>query len=203
MFQKKFFVPLTTLTCFVIPTYIPIAYFGETFYTAWNITLLRYILTLHATWLVNSAAHIWGFRPYDSSINPAENKLVSIITPGEGWHNFHHIFPFDYKAAELGDYKHNFSTAFIDFFAWLGWAYELKTVPERVILARIARTGDGTHPSVAKKSKLDKNSNITATTSTGGHHSHDLSTSWGWDDVDTPESVKQVTIIYNAKKSTT
>lgn len=54
------------------------------------------------------------------AIKPTDNKLLAIITIGEGWHNYHHIFPWDYKAAELGNYAFNLTTGFIDFFAWIG-----------------------------------------------------------------------------------
>lgn len=40
----------------------------------------------------------------------------------------------------------NSTKAVIDFFAWIGWAYDLKTVPERIIRSRARRTGDGSHP---------------------------------------------------------
>lgn len=56
------------------------------------------------------------------------------------------MFPWDYKTAELPGYGFNLSTAAIDFFAWLGWATELKTVPDEVIKKRVLRTGDGSHP---------------------------------------------------------
>lgn len=49
--------------------------------------------------------------------------LVSLAAFGEGWHNYHHVFPWDYKTSEFGDYKFNISTGFIDFFAKIGWAY--------------------------------------------------------------------------------
>ncbi len=42
-------------------------------------------------------------------------------------------------------YTFNLSTAFIDFFAWIGWATDLKTVPQEMIEARKARTGDKAH----------------------------------------------------------
>ena len=55
--------------------------------------VLRYCFCLNFTFLVNSAAHLWGIRPYDKKANPAENFLVSLVTTGEGWHNYHHAFP--------------------------------------------------------------------------------------------------------------
>ena len=57
---------------------------------------------LHCTWCVNSVAHLWGERPYDPAINPAEHWGVTLLAIGEGWHNWHHKYPFDYAASELG-----------------------------------------------------------------------------------------------------
>jgi hypothetical protein len=51
-------------------------------------------------------------------------------------------FPWDYKAAELGDYRFNLSTAFIDFCAAIGLAYDLKTVDQKIIDSRRSRTGE-------------------------------------------------------------
>lgn len=73
------------------------------------------------------------------SISPVENAIVSFLASGEGWHNYHHAFPWDYKAAELGNYSLNITTAFIDFFAYLGLAYDLKTASPDTIKKCIAR----------------------------------------------------------------
>lgn len=55
-----------------------------------------------------------------------------MMTLGEGWHNYHHAFPWDYKAAELTD-RFNHSATFIKLLEWLGLAYDLKTAsPEMV-----------------------------------------------------------------------
>ena len=45
--------------------------------------LMRYALVLNATWLVNSAAHMWGNRPYDQGINPRENRFVAFSAVGK------------------------------------------------------------------------------------------------------------------------
>lgn len=65
-----------------------------------------------------------GNKPYDRFISPVESLPVALAAFGEGWHNFHHVFPWDYKTSEFGDYRFNISTGFIDFFAKLGWAYD-------------------------------------------------------------------------------
>lgn len=107
------------------------------------------------------------------SINPSENLSVSLGALGEGWHNYHHVFPWDYKAAELGNYRANLTTAFIDFFALIGWAFDMKTVTNDMILKRASRTGDGSHPS---------GDGI-----------------WGWDDSNIPIEDKKLTTIINKK----
>jgi stearoyl-CoA desaturase (delta-9 desaturase) len=146
-YQRKFYVPLVVLFCFTLPALVPWYFWGESFKTAFFIaSIFRYCFTLNITWLVNSAAHLWGSHPYDKNINPAENLTVAFLTSGEGWHNYHHVFPWDYKAAELGQYSMNMTTAVIDYFARIGQAYDLKTVPEKIIRGRVNRTGDGTHP---------------------------------------------------------
>uniref|UniRef100_A0A2A4JG15 Fatty acid desaturase domain-containing protein n=1 Tax=Heliothis virescens TaxID=7102 RepID=A0A2A4JG15_HELVI len=143
-FQKKYAIPFIGAVCFVLPTLIPVYCWGETWSNAWHITMLRYIMNLNVTFLVNSAAHIWGYKPYDAKILPVQNVAVSVATGGEGFHNYHHVFPWDYRAAELGNNSLNLTTKFIDFFAWIGWAYDLKTVSEDMIKLRTKRTGDGT-----------------------------------------------------------
>jgi hypothetical protein len=40
-------------------------------------------VTLNVTWLVNSAAHLYGYRPYDKNISPRENIMVSIVSLGK------------------------------------------------------------------------------------------------------------------------
>ena len=79
-------------------------------------------------------------RPYDESINPSENMFVTIGAIGEGFHNYHHTFPQDYATSEFG-ITLNPTTLFINLMAKIGWAYDLKTIPKEVILARQRRTG--------------------------------------------------------------
>jgi stearoyl-CoA desaturase (delta-9 desaturase) len=63
----------------------------------WQIVLwsvfLRVTLALHATWLVNSATHLWGSRRFDTEDDSRNNWWVALLTFGEGWHNNHHAHP--------------------------------------------------------------------------------------------------------------
>lgn len=140
-FQRKFYVPLVALCCFILPTVVPYVFFGQSMYNAYFVAaILRYVLLLHATWLVNSAAHMWGWRPYDKTINPAENPAVAFFASGEGFHNFHHSFPQDYSTAEFG-WVFNLSTMFIDICAFFGQAYDRKSMPKHFIERKKQRNG--------------------------------------------------------------
>ena len=54
---------------------------------------LRIVFGLHATWLVNSATHMWGGRRFATRDDSRNNWWVAIISFGEGWHNNHHAHP--------------------------------------------------------------------------------------------------------------
>ncbi|XP_011878877.1 PREDICTED: acyl-CoA Delta(11) desaturase-like [Vollenhovia emeryi] len=184
VWQRRLYILLVPIFCFVLPTYIPIHYWNEKPMYAWYAAVFKYTLQLNITWLVNSAAHIWGMKPYDNTISPTDSLTVGIPAFGEGWHNYHHVFPWDYKAAELGNYRTNLTCGFIDFFAWLGWAYDLRTVNHNLIKKRAARTGDG---SLYERTD-DRNSEH--------HHTQDKII-WGWDDADMSLEDKQTAEILN------
>jgi stearoyl-CoA desaturase (delta-9 desaturase) len=58
----------------------------------WGIAV-RVVFGLHATWLVNSATHMWGSRRFSTRDDSRNNWWVALITFGEGWHNNHHAHP--------------------------------------------------------------------------------------------------------------
>jgi stearoyl-CoA desaturase (delta-9 desaturase) len=58
----------------------------------WGICV-RTVAGLHATWLVNSATHVWGYRRFRTRDDSRNNWWVALITFGEGWHNNHHAHP--------------------------------------------------------------------------------------------------------------
>lgn len=81
--------------CFVFPTLVPWYFWGESLWVAYFIPgLLRYAVVLNASWLVNSAAHMWGMKPYDRNINPSENKFVAFAAIGRRISKFFFMFCF-------------------------------------------------------------------------------------------------------------
>jgi len=73
-----------------------------------------------------------------------ENKFVSTVTGGEGWHNFHHVFPSDYRASEYG-HKNDLCTTFLEVLRRIGWAYDMKETPQQLVNQWIKKYGDGSH----------------------------------------------------------
>ncbi|HTR48768.1 MAG TPA: fatty acid desaturase [Verrucomicrobiae bacterium] len=61
-------------------------------YVLWGI-FFRTVLGLHATWLVNSATHLWGSRRFQTRDDSTNSWWVALFSFGEGWHNNHHAHP--------------------------------------------------------------------------------------------------------------
>ncbi|XP_046740919.1 acyl-CoA Delta-9 desaturase-like isoform X5 [Diprion similis] len=73
------------------------------------------------------------------AINPRENSMVSLVTGGEGSHNYHHTFPWDYKASEWPYLRFNWTTLFIRGFSKIGWAYDLRE-PSPTLVKKVIQT---------------------------------------------------------------
>lgn len=73
----RYYAVLMPVFCFVIPTFLSYYFLDETFSNSWYIVaIFRYVLSLNGTWLVNSAAHIWGTKPYDRSVFANLNSRI-------------------------------------------------------------------------------------------------------------------------------
>ncbi len=60
-------------------------------------TLGRMFIVHHGTWFINSAAHYWGERTYSKELSAVDNFFLALLTFGEGYHNYHHVFASDYR----------------------------------------------------------------------------------------------------------
>ncbi len=85
LLSKYHWVPLTTVGLCLLA-------WGGWPVVLWAI-FLRVTLGLHATWLVNSATHLWGSRRFETRDETRNNWWVALLTGGEGWHNNHHAHP--------------------------------------------------------------------------------------------------------------
>ena len=132
-FQRKYYPIFFLFFCFLLPTLLCHTLVGDTWINCLIVgSFGRYIVTLHCTWFVNSAAHMWGDRPYNKNVEPRENKWVSYATWGEGFHNYHHTFPYDYTISEMG-FRVNPMKTFIDVMAYFNQAWDRKRVTRKAI----------------------------------------------------------------------
>lgn len=85
----------------------------------------------HATFTVNSLAHVWGKRRYATSDHSRNNLWIALVTLGEGWHNNHHHFP---GSARQGFYwwEIDFTYYGLKVLAALGLIWDLRTVPVKI-----------------------------------------------------------------------
>ena len=51
------------------------------------------VLLSHVTYCINSLAHVFGFRTYETKDDSRNNFILAVFTLGEGWHNNHHCSP--------------------------------------------------------------------------------------------------------------
>jgi fatty-acid desaturase len=79
--------------------YVPLVILGLILLAAGGLPMMlwgvfvRVVVGLHATWLVNSATHMWGSRRFATRDDSRNSWWVAILTFGEGWHNNHHAHP--------------------------------------------------------------------------------------------------------------
>ncbi|KAJ8684410.1 hypothetical protein QAD02_020202 [Eretmocerus hayati] len=142
-FADKYYFQLSFLTQ-VVSVLIPVYLWNEEWYYAVLSQFIRYAYTLNAMFSINSIAHSWGYKPYDKNIAPVENRFASYVSFGEGWHNYHHTFPWDYRTPEIGGPRFDVVAWLITAFEKIGWAYDLKRPSPKIVEMAMNRKGDGT-----------------------------------------------------------
>jgi stearoyl-CoA desaturase (delta-9 desaturase) len=99
----------------------------------WGVCV-RVVFGLHATWLVNSATHMWGGRRFNTRDDSRNNWWVALITFGEGWHNNHHAHPTSARHG-LAWYELDLSWIQITILKYLGIAKSIRVAKTNSALA--------------------------------------------------------------------
>ena len=88
--------------------------------------------------MINSWAHIFGTQPYSDQNTARDSALLAFFTFGEGYHNYHHIFEYDYRNG-IRWYQFDPTKWLIRGLSYLGLTHNLRKVPEeRIEKARAA-----------------------------------------------------------------
>jgi stearoyl-CoA desaturase (delta-9 desaturase) len=84
---------LTNFIAFAVVGYLFQDYWGAFFLAVW----LRIFVLQHCTWFINSLAHTWGSKHFSQEQSAVDNYIIALLTFGEGYHNYHHVFANDYR----------------------------------------------------------------------------------------------------------
>ena len=100
----------------------------------------RVVMVQHATFCINSLCHMIGSRPYSTSHSARDSWIAAIFTMGEGYHNYHHEFQWDYRNG-VKSWQLDPSKWIIWILSKFGLTDDLKRVPnERILLAETRET---------------------------------------------------------------
>lgn len=128
MWQHKHYAPLAIGMNFA-PALLVGVLLGDIWGNLLLTGFLRLVVNHHVTFFINSLAHYWGKQPYTDENSARDNVWLALLTYGEGYHNFHHLFQTDYRNGvrwwQFDPTKWLIRTA-----SWLGLASELNRVPD-------------------------------------------------------------------------
>jgi stearoyl-CoA desaturase (delta-9 desaturase) len=100
----------------------------------WIGFFLSTVLTYHATFLINSATHLFGRRRYALSDTSRNSLLMALVTFGEGWHNNHHHYQ---GSANMGFYWWEIDISYyvLQLLSWFGLVWDVRVAPQAALEA--------------------------------------------------------------------
>ncbi|MGH8207595.1 MAG: fatty acid desaturase, partial [Steroidobacteraceae bacterium] len=128
MWQHRYYIPIALVMNLGLPLLLGWLC-GDVLGTFLLAGILRLVVSHHATFFINSLAHMWGSQPYTDDNTARDNGVVALLTYGEGYHNFHHMFAHDYRNG-VRWWQWDPSKWFISVMRWCGLARNLKRVPK-------------------------------------------------------------------------
>ncbi|KAI0777299.1 delta 9-fatty acid desaturase protein [Trametes elegans] len=132
MFQHRWHIAIFSIFGYLLPAVLPgylwSDWAGGLCYSA----ALRIALCYHSIWFINSLAHTLGHKPFDDKHTPRDHLFTALVTMGEGYHNFHHQFPMDYRNA-FRWYQYDPTKWFIAACGALGLASHLRQFPSNEV----------------------------------------------------------------------
>jgi stearoyl-CoA desaturase (delta-9 desaturase) len=139
-FQHRAYYPLVIGFGMVLPAGLGLLW-GDPLGALLCAGFLRLVFQWHQTFCVNSVAHLIGRQPYSQASTARDSWVTAVLTLGEGYHNFHHRFP--------NDYRNGIRWFHFDPTKWLIWtlskvglARELRRMPQEAIVRAAARAGE-------------------------------------------------------------
>ncbi|WP_251359965.1 fatty acid desaturase [Kangiella sp. TOML190] len=138
MFQHKYYWLLSGFVNVAIPVLLGLVT-GDFWEMILVAGVLRLVWSHHLTFFINSLAHIWGSRPYTEENSARDNLVLAVLTGGEGYHNYHHKFQYDYRNG-VRWWHFDPSKWWIKALSWIGVTKNLKSVSAEKIEKAKAET---------------------------------------------------------------
>jgi len=126
--QHKYYAPISIFIGIVLPTLIA-GLWGDFAGGYFFAGMLRMVVVHHATFFVNSLAHTFGDKTFSDLHTSFDSFITAILTLGEGYHNYHHEFPQDYRNG-IKPYHYDPTKWLIGFLSWFGLTYNLHQIPD-------------------------------------------------------------------------
>ncbi|KAI9144113.1 fatty acid desaturase-domain-containing protein [Paraphysoderma sedebokerense] len=132
VWQRKYYKVLATIMGFIFPTLVAGIGWGDWIGGYVYVACARLVVVQQSTFCVNSLAHYLGEAKFDDKRTPRDHFFTALATMGEGYHNFHHEFPQDYRNA-IKYYQYDPTKWIIKVLSFFGVTYDLKTFPSNEI----------------------------------------------------------------------
>jgi len=132
--QHKYYLPLAVLMALLLPAAVAHYGWGDFWGGLYLAGIMRLFVTQHSTFCVNSLAHYLGEKSFDDVLSPCDSLITALLTFGEGYHNFHHEFPNDYRNA-IRWWQFDPTKWTIKALSWVGMVSDLKKFDDNVIQA--------------------------------------------------------------------
>ncbi|KAK8167692.1 delta-9 fatty acid desaturas-like protein [Phyllosticta citrichinensis] len=125
VWQHRHYIKVVIFMSLIFPTLVSGLGWGDWWGGFIYAGILRTFFVQQATFCVNSLAHWLGDQPFDDRNSPRDHVITALVTLGEGYHNFHHEFPSDYRNA-IEWFQYDPTKWCIWSWKQLGLAYDLK-----------------------------------------------------------------------------
>ncbi|KAF2072946.1 hypothetical protein CYY_005739 [Polysphondylium violaceum] len=127
-FQDKYYLPISFITGWFVPMFICGLGWGDWKGGFFIAGVASKVFMMQCTFCINSLAHYIGEATYTDQRSPRDSWITSLVTFGEGYHNFHHEFPYDYRNG-IHASAYDPGKWLICFLSWFGLTYNLKRFP--------------------------------------------------------------------------
>jgi stearoyl-CoA desaturase (delta-9 desaturase) len=159
MFQERWFPMLSILSGFAFPMAVA-SLWGDALGGLLLAGFLRIVLNHHFTFSINSICHYWGAQPYSERNSARDSFIPALFTYGEGYHNYHHTFPSDYRNG-IRAYHWDPTKWLIGALAWIGQTSDLRRISsEKILRVRIRMDEKRLHRNMARSGSSSQPSDV-------------------------------------------